>query len=155
MSQRTPQYGYVTGRLMLNNDTRKYIRHPSSIPLRYALTNKPRHRAKATNNISFGGLSFKVQEELPTNSWLTITIDLYNNNFKVEAQVCWCRAQNDASYDVGVNFSDNLDAFSIRMIEQICYIECYRKKVLDDEGRKLSSDEAAKEWITKFATEFP
>ncbi len=140
---------------MLDNDNRKYIRHPSDIPLQYALIDKPCLRAKATNNISLGGLSFSVKEELKTDSWLTITINLHDNNFKVDAQVCWCRAQNDASYDVGVDFSDNLDAFSIRMIEQLCYIECYKKKVLDNEGRELDSDEAAKEWIEKFATEFP
>ncbi len=140
---------------MLDSDNRKYIRHPSDIPLQYALIDKPVHHAKSTNNISLGGLSFRVKEELKADSWLTITIDLYDNDFKVDAQVCWCRAKSDTSYDVGVDFADNLDAFSIRMIEQLCYIECYKKKVFDNEGRKLSNDEAAKEWIEKFATEFP
>ena len=140
---------------MLESSKRKYIRHPSDIPLKYALIDNPRQAAKATKNISFGGLSFSAHQALKVDSWLTISIDLYNNHFEMDAQVCWCHALNNACYDVSVNFSDNLDAFSARMIEQLCYIECYKRQVLKNEGRKLTSDEAAKEWIEKFATEFP
>jgi len=41
------------------------------------------------------------------------------------------------------------------MIEQICHIDHYRKEVLEREGRQLSSAEAAMEWVTKFAQDFP
>jgi hypothetical protein len=41
------------------------------------------------------------------------------------------------------------------MIEQICHIEHYRQEVLRVEGRKLSSKEAASEWISKYARDFP
>ncbi len=41
------------------------------------------------------------------------------------------------------------------MLEQICYMEEYKKEILDKDGRVLTSEEAAIEWITKFAAEFP
>jgi hypothetical protein len=41
------------------------------------------------------------------------------------------------------------------MIEQICHIEHYRKEVKLVEGRELSSEEAADEWITRYAGDFP
>ena len=41
------------------------------------------------------------------------------------------------------------------MIEQICHIEHYRKEVERLEGRALSAHEAAGEWISKYAGDFP
>jgi hypothetical protein len=41
------------------------------------------------------------------------------------------------------------------MIEQICYIEEYKKDVLESEGRILTGREAAIEWIAKHADSFP
>ena len=41
------------------------------------------------------------------------------------------------------------------MVEQICHIEQYRREVLKKEGRRLSSEEAASEWIVKYASDFP
>lgn len=148
---------------MLDYDGREYIRHPSGIPLQYAQIDEPQHNVKSIHNVSLGGLSFSVAEDLKINSWLTINIPVNQDSFKVEAQVRWCRVQNDSSldsshsalFDVGVQFSDSLDAFSIRMVEQICHIEHYKKKILIEEGRTLSNDEAATEWIEKYATEFP
>jgi len=41
------------------------------------------------------------------------------------------------------------------MIEQICHIRQYRAEVLATEGRQLDGDQAAREWIQKFADDFP
>ena len=41
------------------------------------------------------------------------------------------------------------------MIEQICHIEHYRKEVARVEGRELSTQEAASEWISRYASDFP
>ncbi|MFQ5518727.1 MAG: hypothetical protein ACE5E3_01865 [Mariprofundus sp.] len=45
--------------------------------------------------------------------------------------------------------------FRSRMEAQICLIENYRKEQLIQTGRLLSRDEAAAEWITRFAADFP
>jgi hypothetical protein len=56
---------------------------------------------------------------------------------------------------VGVQFLDAQAAFRSRMVQQICSIENYRKHVRREEGRTLSTQDAAAEWIAKFAGRFP
>jgi hypothetical protein len=41
------------------------------------------------------------------------------------------------------------------MVEQVCHIESYKQQILKSEGRKLSPEEAAVEWVSKFAANFP
>jgi hypothetical protein len=41
------------------------------------------------------------------------------------------------------------------MVEQVCHIEEYRRTVQRLEGRELSAEEAAFEWIHRFAAQFP
>jgi hypothetical protein len=55
----------------------------------------------------------------------------------------------------GIQFVETRDLFKVRMIEQICYIENYKQRVLAQEGRVLSSADAAFEWIGKYASAFP
>ncbi len=73
--------------------------------------------------------------------------------FDAQARVAWCRPENDA-YCVGVQFLGAEDAFRIRMVEQVCAIDQYRREAAE-QGRQLTSEEAAAEWITRFADRFP
>ena len=66
------------------------------------------------------------------------------------------RARRDgAGYEVGVSFLDPEDVFRARMVAQVCFIEDYRRSIARAEGRELSSEEAAGEWIAKYAHKFP
>ena len=56
---------------------------------------------------------------------------------------------------MGVELLEKEEAFRTRMIEQICHIEHYKNEVYKTEGRELSGEEAALEWINKFAHTFP
>ena len=66
----------------------------------------------------------------------------------------WCRRHNE-HYLIGVEFLDAQDDYRARMVEQICHIEHYKKEVLEREGRLLSGEQAAHEWIHKYAQDFP
>jgi hypothetical protein len=77
-----------------------------------------------------------------------------NPPFEIAARVVWNR-QQDNVYETGVEFIDERDAYKARMVEQICHIEDYRKRVLKEEGRQLTSKEAALEWIEHYAKNFP
>lgn len=46
------------------------------------------------------------------------------------------------------------DVFRARMLEQVRQIRRYRKKILKDTGRLISLDEAAMEWIERYASSF-
>ncbi len=138
---------------------REFIRHPSEIPLEYCMSNEPLLCAMDNaSNVSAGGLSFNTDSYIEPNQWLHLYIPIHEEYFETDAQVRWCtRVDNDMNhkYRVGVSFRNGNDAFSARMVEQICYIEEYKKKIKQQEGRQLSSDQAAAEWIEKYAEQFP
>lgn len=46
------------------------------------------------------------------------------------------------------------DAFRARMESQCYQIEMYRQRVLRDTGRDMTPDEAALEWIERYAATF-
>ena len=134
---------------------RSYIRHPSDIPIEYqmdeACSGTKRERL---NNISNGGLSFRSRHALPVGSAITIRISEVQPDFAVRGQVAWCRPEKQL-FEVGVAFRDANDLFQVRMVEQICHIEQYKADVLATEGRRLNGEQAAREWIEKFAQDFP
>ncbi len=144
---------------------RQFIRHPSEIPIEYSITQAPLcYNMDTVSNVSEGGLSFHSTTYIEPQQWLHLYIPIDENYFEADAQVKWCRAQcsphkaqqqENTSYDVGVSFRNSEEAFSARMVEQVCYIEEYKKRVEEKEGRQLSSDQAAAEWIEKYADDFP
>jgi hypothetical protein len=48
----------------------------------------------------------------------------------------------------------SMDPFMGRMEAQCCQIRRYRRDVIRNEGRQLSQDEAALEWIERYAESF-
>jgi len=136
--------------------TRRFIRHPSDMPIEYCFTEVPVCQQDSIFNVSLGGLSFNTQCFVKPDQWLILRIPVNGKCFEIKAQVKWCEACEDSSgFYVGVQFSDNSQAFSARMVEQICHIEHYKNKIKAEEGRILSGDQAAAEWIEKFAESFP
>jgi hypothetical protein len=85
---------------------------------------------------------------------IELRIPVVRPAFETRARVVWCRA-SEAGYDLGVEFLDPSDAFRARMVEQVCHIEDYRAGVYRSEGRELTAEQAAMEWIGKYASEFP
>lgn len=73
--------------------------------------------------------------------------------FTAEGIVVWCREHE--GYEVGVRFDETTHGFSLRMVEQLCHIKHYQREVRATEGRELSNEEAALEWIEKYARVFP
>ncbi|MCK4710531.1 MAG: PilZ domain-containing protein, partial [Gammaproteobacteria bacterium] len=69
-------------------------------------------------------------------------------------RVVWNK-KNENGFEIGLKFDDPNELFRLRMIEQICHIQHYRAEVKQHEGRELSSEEAAKEWISLYASNFP
>lgn len=139
------------GRLVL----RSYIRHPSDIPIEYQVDINDAGLAREhLNDISPGGLSFNADRELDAGTVITIRITWVEPHVEVKGQVAWCRSEGD-NFVIGVAFVAEDDLFRLRMVEQICHIEHYKAQVLATEGRRLSGEEAAREWIQKFAGKFP
>jgi len=133
---------------------RRYIRHPSDIPIEI---NQERSSDLATENlmnVSLGGLSFHSKEPYVLGSHLKITIFAVTPAYEAMAKVRWCD-EHDGNFEIGVELLNENDVFKTRMVEQVCHIAHYKRQVYLTEGRELSGAEAANEWIMKFAHEFP
>ncbi len=133
---------------------RKYIRHPTDIPIKYKIDENDPHKNEFLKNIGHGGLCFQSRKFIEKGTELIIHIAARKPEFVLKGLVVWCK-ELDKGYEIGVKFMDIHSEYRVRMVEQICYIEHYRKEVLHSQGRKLSHAEAAGEWIEKFADGFP
>lgn len=136
------------------NDKREYLRHTVDVPLEVSTVESAPRRPMKGLNLSYGGLAFLMEECLDNGQIIHLHIPTIEPPFDADARVVWCRPENDA-WLVGVEFLDPTHAFQSRMVQQVCSIENYRKEVKENEGRSLTTQEAAAEWITKFAGRFP
>jgi hypothetical protein len=91
---------------------------------------------------------------LTVGARVVLTIPIVQPAFRAAGSVVWCR-RDGRDYEVGIRFQEAADVFAARMVEQICQIEHYRQEVLRSEGRVLDGEEAALEWIARYAAQFP
>ena len=136
------------------NPRRAFIRHTAGVPIEVRAVPGSAARTQQSVNVSVGGLSFVSDEDLEPGSTVGIRITEVDPPFEANARVVWSTPE-DGRYCIGAQFLDSSDAFRARMVEQVCSIERYRREVEEREGRVLTAQEAASEWIGKYAGRFP
>jgi hypothetical protein len=124
------------------------------IPVEIRAEGATGYDTRQSRNLSLGGLALQSDYAFVLGSFVVVRIPLVRPVFETRARVAWCMACKE-DFELGIEFLNDEDAFRARMVEQLCYIENYKISVLRDEGRRLSIDEAAREWISKYASEFP
>ncbi|HMX15856.1 MAG TPA: PilZ domain-containing protein [Rhodocyclaceae bacterium] len=135
-------------------EVRRFIRHPSELPLEFSDQTALVGGRRDLRDIGFGGLAFHCGRRIDPGTRLALRIPgLHPPAALPDAEVAWCRRE-EGGYAIGVRFADPCDAFLVRMVEQVCHIESYRRQV-GEAGRRLSSEEAAMEWISRHAGDFP
>ncbi len=137
---------------------RRYIRHPTNVPIRVTVDvvddDRDDSDDETLTNVSIGGLAFVSRQPLKVDQMVSVSIPILKQDSQLSGKVVWCE-QSKKGYEIGLEFEGSKDVFRLRMIEQICHIEHYRKEVKLAEGRELSSEEAADEWIKLYAGDFP
>ncbi|MFO1390070.1 PilZ domain-containing protein [Cellvibrio sp.] len=131
---------------------RNYIRHPTSIPIHISAGAKSNEQV-VVSNLSAGGLSFETDIPVRVGSVVDLSIPCINPDYQGEGVIVWRRSRKPTRFEVGVRFTNDDEYFRVRMVEQVCQIEEYRQQ-LAEAGRKLTSEEAAYEWIARFAADF-
>lgn len=132
---------------------RNFIRHPSGIPIDAQPTSQEDAHQTSMLNISEGGIAFESHEQLPIGAEISIKIPQIDLTFHVTGKVVWS-SEMDQGFSIGVIFTDKDEAFRARMVQQVCHIESYWREAVDS-GRELTIEDAASEWIKRFATDFP
>ena len=131
---------------------RTYIRHPTSIPIQVCAGGDEDSRVRV-RNLSAGGLCFITDKPVKVGTMVEFDIPVIKPDYHGRGVIVWRREQSSNSYEVGVRFTSDDEFYRTRMVEQVCQIEDYRQR-LALKGRKLSSEEAALEWIERYSANF-
>ena len=134
---------------------RMYIRHPFDVTMHYMVENAisdDYDHARILKDVCEGGLCFYSPVPVQVGARIYIKIPIREPAFEAEGVVTWCNKAD--GYEVGVQFEgENID-YNLRMVEQACHIKHYMRQE-EKSGRQLSTNEAAQEWIDKYAADFP
>lgn len=138
-----------------SSERRRESRYNPDVPIEVEVElGKIIHITKdSLNNISISGLSFYFSFSIDAGRQIRINIPLGRSMFVIKAEVMWCE-QKDAGYNIGAKFLEPSDAFKAKIYSQIRLIEEYKRDLLEKEGRDLTFNEAANEWIRLFAWKF-
>jgi hypothetical protein len=100
-----------------------------------------------------GGLCFITNKPIGVGTRVEFDISITEPDYHGSGVIVWRREQAPDCYEVGVRFTSDDDFFRARMVEQVCQIEDYRQRLALN-GRNLSSEEAAVEWIARYSASF-
>lgn len=129
--------------------TRKTTRYHSTANINSFCSANHQNKSENLNDISVEGLSFKSDIHYQPGAIVTIHIPIVVPSFRVIGEVAWC-CPHTGYYDVGVKFIQVEKGFRIKTVEQLHFLEQYRKKVYFEEGRQLSCEEANAELVKQY-----
>lgn len=140
-----------------NTTIRKHVRHVTGIPIQvkldYATTDFEDGNEDTITNVSLGGLSFIADDRLEIAETIQVRFPVLYLDTTLSGKVIWCQ-KTRKGYEVGLEFDDKDEMERLKMIDQITDIEQYRRRKETIEGRQISSEQAAREWVTKYAGSF-
>lgn len=132
-------------------ERRQFYRHPMDVPIQ-VFPGKEQTEQAPMSDLSAGGMAFITNVFIESGAMLTIRIPYVEPAFEARCVACWQR-RVDGRFEVGVMFLDEQTAFRVRMVEQVCQIKRYHAEQRRA-GRGLSFEQAACEWIDRYAEHF-
>jgi len=131
-----------------------FLRHPVDVPIMVSVLSSSVARNTFLVHAKNNGLVFRNNFALSSGMLVKVIIPIVQPYFELLGYISWCR-KRDHGYQIGLALMSEADVMRIRMVEQICYIEHYRRSEFENSGRSISGEEAAHEWIQKYAASFP
>ncbi|WPC07051.1 PilZ domain-containing protein [Pseudomonas sp. MBLB4123] len=132
---------------------RRFLRHPSDMPVELVLRKQDFVPTQRLNNISLGGVACNSSRGFRRGTAVELRIPLLGEQARYPGVVAWCHKMDD-DYLVGIAFTDEDTLFRARMVEQVCQIEHYRRQREQELGHQLQIENVAREWIAQHAAEF-
>ncbi|HSC84104.1 MAG TPA: PilZ domain-containing protein [Pseudomonas sp.] len=132
---------------------RRFLRHPSDMPVELVQRKHAFLPRQRLNNISLGGVACNSQKGFRKGTAVELRIPLLGDQACYPGVVAWCRKQ-PGDYLVGIAFIDEETLFRARMVEQVCQIEHYRHQRELELGQAIPVETVACEWIALHAAEF-
>ena len=132
---------------------RRFLRHPSDMPVELVLRKQAFLPRQRLNNISLGGVACNSSRGFRRGTAIELRLPLLGLQARYPGVVAWCRKLN-ADYLVGIAFLDEDTLFRARMVEQVCQIEHYRHQREQESGEQQPIETIAREWIARHAADF-
>lgn len=130
----------------------KFVAHPNDIPLHIEEVNHSYSQESLTVD-GFCGISYLCERSYQSGQSVQLKLTEIDPDFCVIGRIYQC-VEEDNSFRIFIEFPKREDCYCVRMIEQLSHIEHYRRQA-KLQGRRLSFNEAATEWIQQFASTFP
>lgn len=111
--------------------------------------------ASRSRDICEGGLCFLWDDYLETGIPVHITIFMKAARFELNGRVAYSKREKDTGYyRTGLTFMDADNAFKAKLAEETREILDYQQMVSRVQGHEVPVEEAAEEWIAKYAERF-
>lgn len=138
-----------------NTAIRRHVRHVTGIPIEVSLDYQQNYQAAedTITNVSLGGLCFVANDRLDINESIQVRFPVLDEETLIDGKVVWCN-KTAKGYEVGLEFNNPAEVERLKMIDQIRQIEDFRNDTERQDGRKLSSEQAAREWISSCVGNF-
>ncbi|MBO6752144.1 MULTISPECIES: hypothetical protein [Spongiibacter] len=128
---------------------RGYIRHPDAIPVEVV----PVDNDMLPDSAELPGLCCRVERPFARGSAVRFTLPSMPVDFTGIGRISCCCRHGD-SWLARISLSSEQALYHLRMVEQLCQIEAYRHCVSEHQGRQLNAEQAAAEWISRYAADF-
>jgi hypothetical protein len=131
------------------SDSRRFIRHSAVLPLHSHREGDPAKPPGELRNISYGGIAFVSSEPYKPGDVIEVDFPALRRRKGSKGEVVWScllDSEHPSRYMNAMKFVEENTHFQVRLIEQVCHIEGYRRAE-QQRGRKLSPQEAADECL--------
>jgi len=131
----------------------EFVAHPKDLPLEITLIEDQPFPVSTEEKLGFVGITCLASQHYECGRSVRVTLEEIDPNFCVTGRIVWCDREV-GEYRVAIEFPIKDECYCVRMVEQLSQIEHYRRQA-KTQGRRLNYNEAAAEWIQKFAASFP
>ncbi len=128
-----------------------YMRHPEEIPVSLQQAEQDLTHQDGDQSI---GVICHCATGYASGEQVRLMIPAIAPNINPLGTIDWCQPHH-SGYELGIRFETGDNAMRARMLEQLCHIYRYRQRILQRQQRYLSLDQAAAEWIERYAALFP
>jgi hypothetical protein len=112
------------------HDERRYVRHPTDIPVEVREMDHSEMNIEHLKNVSFGGIAFESDRCWKQDSIISINV-LVEPPINLNGKVVWCK-QHDKHFEVGVQLIDTTTRDSRNhLVNEACEIERYKQMLAD------------------------
>ena len=139
-------------------EKRHFMRHPVTVAIVCRCLGHSSDEPSILQDASLGGLSFISESLFAGGDLLSVSFPARLTTAQFSGVVVWRRdffGESAAAHAYGVRFSAPEMLPRVRLLEQVCHIEAYMKIQAAQHSRQLSPNQAATEWIGRYASRFP